>query len=238
MPRTYLTESEQIEHFRYFFHEIDNLVNSEAELYSMSDEMPLMIHTNDRDTLALDFVNNMTCEHVGESKEYIKQNSLELFLEFMHPVSLDYGFEVVQPKCQSLGRYEVFSYVEYYKFRRFDRYLPFVQFVKASSRDVGSVLVYTVSPDRFGATSREIEKFIEIDLFRLENFRRFQSLTDREIEVLTLLAKGFTNKEMGEIFHISTATVKTHRKNIIRKLDTGHMRDLVKYAISFDLVRI
>jgi two-component system response regulator NreC len=56
-------------------------------------------------------------------------------------------------------------------------------------------------------------------------------LTDREREVLTLLADGMTNSEIGEQLSISPKTVARHRENIMGKLNLHSRTDLVKYAI-------
>jgi len=56
-------------------------------------------------------------------------------------------------------------------------------------------------------------------------------LTDREREVLELLADGMTNSEIGEQLSISPKTVARHRENIMAKLNLHSRTDLVKYAI-------
>jgi len=56
-------------------------------------------------------------------------------------------------------------------------------------------------------------------------------LTEREKEVLTLLADGASNTEIGEKLYISPKTVARHRENIMGKLNLHSRSDLVKYAI-------
>ncbi|AFL87482.1 response regulator containing a CheY-like receiver domain and an HTH DNA-binding domain [Terriglobus roseus DSM 18391] len=56
-------------------------------------------------------------------------------------------------------------------------------------------------------------------------------LTQREREILTLLAKGLSSKEAAVTLDISTRTVETHRLNIYRKLRIATIADLVRYAI-------
>jgi len=61
--------------------------------------------------------------------------------------------------------------------------------------------------------------------------KKFDGLTAREQEVLTYLADGFTNTEIGKDLNISPKTVARHRENIMRKLNLHTRTDLVKYAI-------
>jgi two-component system response regulator NreC len=63
-------------------------------------------------------------------------------------------------------------------------------------------------------------------------------LTDREREVLALVAEGLLNREIGEVLGISPKTVARHRENIMRKLELHSRTDLVKYAIKIGLIDI
>ena len=61
-------------------------------------------------------------------------------------------------------------------------------------------------------------------------------LTDREREVLKLIAKEYTNKDMAEELFISERTVETHRKNIFRKTGTNNLVGLIKFAYANNLI--
>jgi two-component system response regulator NreC len=63
-------------------------------------------------------------------------------------------------------------------------------------------------------------------------------LTEREVEVLRLIALGHTNTEIGEQLFLSTRTVETHRAHIQQKLRRTTRAELVRYALEHDLVRI
>jgi DNA-binding NarL/FixJ family response regulator len=61
-------------------------------------------------------------------------------------------------------------------------------------------------------------------------------LTDREIEIIILIALEFSGKEISEQLFISTNTVETHRKNILKKLKAKNTIGIVKYAMNNHLV--
>jgi two-component system, NarL family, response regulator NreC len=61
-------------------------------------------------------------------------------------------------------------------------------------------------------------------------------LTDREIEVLRLIALGFTNAEVAEQLYLSVRTVESHRANIQRKLGVSARSQLVRYALDQKLI--
>ena len=63
-------------------------------------------------------------------------------------------------------------------------------------------------------------------------------LTKREVEILKYLAQGKPNKDIGKLLHISSRTVDTHRSNILKKLNLRTNAELVRLAISEDLVGV
>ncbi len=64
----------------------------------------------------------------------------------------------------------------------------------------------------------------------------FDMLTDREREVLQLIAEGYTNREVAKSLFISVKTVEAHRAHIMQKLNIHEVAKLVKYAIQKGLV--
>ena len=63
-------------------------------------------------------------------------------------------------------------------------------------------------------------------------------LTKREVEVLGLICKGYSNDKVGEKLFISSKTVERHKRNIILKTDTHNTINLVIYAFKNDLVKL
>ncbi len=59
----------------------------------------------------------------------------------------------------------------------------------------------------------------------------FSVLTNREREVLQLLAEGKSTKEIAGLLHVSVKTIETHRQQIMDKLDLHSVAELTKYAI-------
>lgn len=64
----------------------------------------------------------------------------------------------------------------------------------------------------------------------------FKLLTTREIEILTLIAMGQSNKEIGDKLFISHRTVDTHRTNVMKKLDVHNIAALVRIAYRNNLI--
>lgn len=69
-----------------------------------------------------------------------------------------------------------------------------------------------------------------------ENTDTFDRLSEREKEVLILIAKGFSNKEIGEQLFISVKTVESHRSNLMSKLKMRTRPELVELALQKGLI--
>lgn len=62
------------------------------------------------------------------------------------------------------------------------------------------------------------------------------SLTERELEIIKLISLEYSGKEISEELSISTNTVETHRKNLVKKLNVKNTIGLVKFALKHNLI--
>lgn len=81
------------------------------------------------------------------------------------------------------------------------------------------------------ATKRLMEEYL-----KQGNTDSYSLLSEREKEVLTLIAKGFSNKEMAEKLTISVKTVETHKGNLMEKLQMKTRPELVAFALKKGLL--
>ncbi|MFC4072679.1 response regulator transcription factor [Actinoplanes subglobosus] len=70
------------------------------------------------------------------------------------------------------------------------------------------------------------------DIFRTapRRSRQTSELTDREVQVLTLVSHGKTNKQIGAVLYLSPATIHSHLKKVFRKLDANDRAHAVAQA--------
>ena len=61
-------------------------------------------------------------------------------------------------------------------------------------------------------------------------------LSEREVEVLRMIALGHTNSEIADELYLSVRTVETHRAHIQQKLRLGSRSELVRYALAHKLI--
>ncbi len=72
----------------------------------------------------------------------------------------------------------------------------------------------------------------------LPQHNRLSPLSDREIEVMALVVRGYINKEIAERLNISMSTVITHRKNLMDKLGIKSVSALTIFAVTHGYVDI
>ncbi|TVY11981.1 response regulator transcription factor [Paenibacillus cremeus] len=85
------------------------------------------------------------------------------------------------------------------------------------------------------ATKRLMGEYLE-RIKRGENAGSYESLSEREKEILGWTAKGYSNKEIAESLFISVKTVETHKSHLMEKLGLKSRPELVKYAMKRGLL--
>lgn len=110
-------------------------------------------------------------------------------------------------------------------------------------RDAGAELIEGIrSVWEWGAVLDPLAARILIDAhLRCDCARRvdgYELLTDREREILILVAEGYTNQQIAKMLHVSPKTVDGHRTNLMSKLDLHDRTEVVKYALRKQLIEL
>ncbi len=110
-------------------------------------------------------------------------------------------------------------------------------------RDAGADLAESIrAVQQWGVALHPLAARVLLDAYlRCECAQRVDSyefLTDREREVLILVAEGYTNQQIAELLHISPKTVDGHRTNLMSKLDLHDRTEVVKYALRRQLIEL
>ncbi len=76
------------------------------------------------------------------------------------------------------------------------------------------------------------------EFFKGRQVQMINDLTAREKEVLTLVCKGYSSRQIGDNLHLSPKTVETYRARIMAKLGVGNMVELIRYAIRRGIISL
>jgi two-component system, NarL family, response regulator len=113
------------------------------------------------------------------------------------------------------------------------------QALKAGAK---AFLVKAARPQQIREVIRRVakgESFLPPEIgFRLAEAMSHPELSNREIEIMHYLARGRSNKEIGQILSIGEGTVKHHVKSILRKLDVVGRSEAMAIAVRRGLVRV
>jgi len=83
-----------------------------------------------------------------------------------------------------------------------------------------------------------IEDYVSLKRTKSSREELYSQLSNREREVFQMIAEGRSTKEIAEILCVSMSTVKTHRSNIMEKLQMDNISQLIHFAIELGLVEI
>jgi DNA-binding NarL/FixJ family response regulator len=89
---------------------------------------------------------------------------------------------------------------------------------------------------RVAAGERYVDPDLGAQLVVADGVPALEPISDRERDVLSLLALGHTNQEISKKLYISVRTVDTHRAHIMRKLDLATRAELVLFALAHGLI--
>ncbi len=88
-------------------------------------------------------------------------------------------------------------------------------------------------------SSQLTESVLEVSSMEVKketNVKMLSLLSDRERDVLRLVAEGVSSKEMADQLHLSPRTIETYRKSLLKKLDARNSADLIRIAIREGLI--
>ncbi len=233
---SYKTEKEVLKTQIQNLYLLDKLFREEGcSFEEIGDHIPGIFHTNHVGNMTIDHMNKDGEEYTQHTKDEINAMGIDYFLKYAHP----YTIEVVGPRFQKF--YEEaddekvkadFQLIKNPKTNKYDTFFT----VSKPFKDKELLLTSSNPIENLEWVSEKILRIAGEEIFVRNHFSQFQLLTSREIEILTLIAQGKTNKKISDQLFISIATVKQHRKFIKRKTECKNTVELVKFAQAFDLI--
>ena len=170
-------------------------------------------------------------DHALSCKEYIAKNSIDVFICDLNINSID-GFvllEELKPRLKFTKKIILTAYYEEFLIVKAKK-MGVNAFLKkeTTAEELISVIEADLN-DKFyvnGKDSKSASIYKEIDNPIINKFR----ISKQEKEVIKLIIKGLTSKEIAEVLFVSKTTVDTHRKNIHKKLEISNSSSLIKFA--------
>ena len=215
---------------------LDKLIKQNPQDYrEVLDLFPGMLHVNDSKDFAVIHTNSFTNEKLGMTTEEIREMGEEFIIKYVHPDTLNYEVPKLIEFYKTTTGKESYAFFQRFKFPQDDDYVTLFTVTKAIPKHGIYVTNLNVVPE-MGDNSHKLERVLNEQAFVRKNLKNFRSLTDRELEILTLLVKGDNNPTISDKLVISRRTVEQHRRHINKKLGIKNYADLMKFAQAFDLI--
>lgn len=217
-----------------------------GDLFCVGDFYYYVIDFSSFPELNLSYIDQTALDYHGVSKE---QFSLDYVLSSVHKEDMPFCTaceNVIMEYFASLEKGEMLNYKSSYTLRIKDASNEF-QFIQhqgvpiALDADGGMTHALNVHTNVSHITNESCgsmsllglngrPSFVGIDPFNPSFSKKSNPLSNREREVLSLLSRWFTSKDIGKSLKISEHTVGTHRRAMLRKLDVANTIELIQRA--------
>lgn len=221
-----------------------SLKHGKYNIPEIGEIMPASLMIQDLDSaqpIGCSYMNNWGCEQLGTSVEEINQLGTNYYL---HYFVKEESYSILQniKNFLALGdfhkQYNFFQRVKLYRdkdYTWFYTVLKVVQIPLNSTLENKAILLSSPVVGIDSLISR-VNKTLDQDQYIRHNYRRFAALTNREKQIITLLADGKSSSDIAEHMFISRHTVSTHRKNILRKIECKSFAEVLRFAMAFELI--
>jgi two-component system, NarL family, nitrate/nitrite response regulator NarL len=175
-----------------------------------------------------------TAESAEKALEFLKRNDVDIVITDFHMPGMDgltlvHTIKRIQPEIKTiiLSMHDETHLVKEILRAGVNGYVL--------KKDTHKELLNAIEEVKHGRVylSSDINKIL---ITNLQNPEEGRLLTDREREILKLIAKEYSNKQIAEELFISERTVETHRKNIFKKTSTNSLVGLIKFAYANNLI--
>ena len=231
----YFTDHELIQESKSNLQIIEKgILQKKYSLEEISDIIPGIIHVNSLSDFAIVFLNKYGEERFGLPQDEIVAKGAKFIEEIFEPGTIEYFSRPLIQMIQEDDHSRIISFfqkIKPYSSSKYEWLLTTSKFLKDGNESISISQGLSEMHGPVGA----ISKVLEDNLYIRKNMQRFGSLTKREKQILKLVANGFSTNQVAEKLYLSPQTVKTHRKNIGKKLNLERAIDWEYFANAFDI---
>lgn len=229
------TTQELIDEGKSNLHIIESgILKQKYSLKEISEILPGIVHINSTNDFAVSFVNKYGEEKYGSSAEEIVAQGEAFIQKIFEPGTLEFFSRPLIQMVQEDDKSKIISFFQKIKLDQNKDYNWLLTTSKIL-KDRDEFISISQELSGMDGSIRAISKLLDDNLYIRKNMRKFGSLTKREKQILKLVSKGNTTKQVAEQLFLSPQTVKTHRKNISKKLDLERVIDWEYFANVFDI---
>jgi DNA-binding CsgD family transcriptional regulator len=230
-----MTEIEMVNTQQCSLLQLDQVLLKDQDiLKDVSDALPGWIHLNHLDSIGLSWMSESMQNDLQISPEDANQRGPAFLKEIIREDTTQHVITRLLDLRAQEDEHRIIGFIQMIRLNQKEPYHAYYTTVKIS-KTMNCFVCQTVPLLGFETVIRSLSLSMGCDKIRMDYFGKFQSLTKREKEILGMIAEGHSNHSIADRLYISYWTVKTHRRNILRKLETNRIQDLIKIAQIFNL---
>jgi DNA-binding CsgD family transcriptional regulator len=214
-----------------------------SEIEKVSSDIPSVIILHDIRTMSVVYMSERGLQILNTTIEELKEMGPEYFNYYFHPddakTTADKIFEMIGKN----NTYDVFTMFQRVRISgknepaEWQMYLTSIKILLKDENDNPVLTIAGAHPIQDETSvNGKVNRILEENTFYRSNKHLYETLSEREIQILKKIGQGASNEDIARCLFISIETVKTHRKNLKKKLNVSHSQELLQYAKAFDLV--
>ncbi|MCL6265961.1 response regulator transcription factor [Flagellimonas myxillae] len=226
-----MSDKKQQQSSKQLYRVSDLIAKGQIDLDDLANLIPGILHINSRKDLAIEYISQEGCDLIRYSKEELQ----EMGAEVLRKHQSEHALTVIYPKILSEFRKGdsglVIPFFQDWRHQPEDK--PFYLFTASKILNKDQLISITLFPKNIEQLCRKVNKVFGVNETLDRYFPCYQQLTKREKQILTLLGKELSRKQISQHLFIDTKTVKKHCENIFRKLGTNKRTEIERIALAF-----
>lgn len=208
------------------------------KLKQVCDAYPNLLTITDFATYNIYYANSMASDFLGIEKDKIETIGMQFCANFLQPENNHLSAAEVAFFENPDNYQNQYEFIYFAKTSKNWKWLYSCAQIAAFQKDGTPRYIFTTFCDINNIVKEEEIVLEETSAEKIgtltPKWELYQKLTDREKEILHYISKEHTTPEIAEQLFIGKATVDSHRKHLLKKLNVKNALGLAKYAIYFD----
>lgn len=212
------------------------------EISLVADQFPgvVIVHNVHNEFGKVEFISALGTRKLGLSVDTIRELGTEYHKRFFNEEDAKDYVPKMYDMIQRNNPEEIFSFFQQVRASEQHNWEWYISTIKILLQGTNGLpllsITFAVPIDPLHHVTNKVSRLLDENNFLRTHFDKFAELSEREKQVAGFAAKGMANDEIARTLHLSINTVKTHRKNINRKLKISSVMELQEYARAFDLI--
>lgn len=220
-----------IDHSKKLF-KISQLVQKGLiDLDDLAAIIPGFLHLNSRQNLAIEYISKRGCELAKYSSEELIRFGVSIFEKHQSKYAINHMYPKIIEEFAKNDEGFVLPFFQDWRHNPDEK--PFYFFTSTRILNENQLISISTVPQEIEKLCRQVNRVFGVNKILEIYYAEYYSLTKREKEILDLLGKEMSRKEISIFLFIDSKTVKKHCENIFRKLGTNKRTEIEHIAFAF-----